>query len=493
MRTTRSPKSRVAPPGDLHLRRLGRKSQEGSARRHGLYPMGDDYEITNGVVTKYISAAGLGIITKRRDAQAAWMHTDRLGSIQAITDNAGAQEWRKTYRPYGETITQSTTHQESRGWIDQRQDDETGLTYLHARYYDPGLGGVPEARSHRARGRTRTAYGYGVRADPANLADPGGLNPVPGFCQPQPNRTPGSTPGADPRVVFIAPGGLRPRQGPRRLLAVAVRRRSRAWRAPRVPGRSGTRLSSSRPTRTPRDTAVSPVLPVPQPTAAQVQEVGDPAGSGTGPGPAPVTSAFPIPAVGAPTVSVEFFIQQSSALGLRGDGRGYNAAPDPDRSRAFFWLNFERGRGYFQANPTCRVSGECRSALPLGRGTSFSVSSSLNLVRVRGGLANSIIPRSPAIDFDMYLAAHSAGVTVVGLRDSFAFRGANGQLRWLCQAPSNGPVRPVSTDGCGVSCVLPGTLANARFKWKAPPSLDAALCPGRGRFCASPHAEHHVG
>jgi hypothetical protein len=113
-----------------------------SAQGTSLYPFGDDYEVTNGVVTKYVSVAGLGVVAKRVDSRTYWMHTDRLGSIQAITDNQGAQVWRKTYRPYGETITESTSHQESRGWIDQRQDNETGLTYLHARYYDPtGPGG----------------------------------------------------------------------------------------------------------------------------------------------------------------------------------------------------------------------------------------------------------------------------------------------------------------------------------------------------------------
>ena len=91
------------------------------------------------------------------------MHTDRLGSIQAITDGTGAQVWRKAYRPYGETITQSTTHQESRGWIGQRQDPETGLTYLHARYYDPALGVFlsPDPLHPSTPGVGTNRYGYG--------------------------------------------------------------------------------------------------------------------------------------------------------------------------------------------------------------------------------------------------------------------------------------------------------------------------------------------
>ena len=69
--------------------------------------------------------------------QTFWMHTDHLGSIQVITD-ADAQEApgeeikRRKYRPYGETFEDTGSHVESRGWIDQRNDPETGLTYLHA-------------------------------------------------------------------------------------------------------------------------------------------------------------------------------------------------------------------------------------------------------------------------------------------------------------------------------------------------------------------------
>jgi RHS repeat-associated protein len=103
-----------------------------------------------------------------------WLHTDRLGNIQAITDAAGAIVQRRTYRPYGEKIADTTGHVESRGWIDQRQD-ETGLTYLHARYYDPQLGTFlsPDPIGP-AGGLNSFGYAFG---DPANLADPSGHLP----------------------------------------------------------------------------------------------------------------------------------------------------------------------------------------------------------------------------------------------------------------------------------------------------------------------------
>ncbi len=85
------------------------------------------------------------------------------------------------------TISDATSHAESRGYIGERQDTETGLTYLHARYYDPALG-VFLSPDPLGGGYT---YGSG---NPANLTDPSGLDdncPPPTnnsttVCAPQP-------------------------------------------------------------------------------------------------------------------------------------------------------------------------------------------------------------------------------------------------------------------------------------------------------------------
>jgi len=141
-----------------------------------IYPFGDDYEVTNGVVTKYVAVDGLGVIAKRVGSGVSidtfWLHTDRLGSIQAVTDLAQDIPLRRTFRPYGETIATSGSHVESRGWINQRNDAETGLTYLHARYYDPGLG-IFLSPDPVNPGQPYT-YGFG---DPINSSDRSGLDP----------------------------------------------------------------------------------------------------------------------------------------------------------------------------------------------------------------------------------------------------------------------------------------------------------------------------
>ena len=68
------------------------------------YPFGDDYEIGgNGVVTKYFDA-GFGPIAKKVGTSVSWLHSDRLGSINAMTDATGAQVLRRSHRSYGELI-----------------------------------------------------------------------------------------------------------------------------------------------------------------------------------------------------------------------------------------------------------------------------------------------------------------------------------------------------------------------------------------------------
>ncbi len=135
------------------------------------YPFGDDYEINGTTVTKYFNA-GFGVIAKKVGTTKYWLHTDRLGSINATTTSAGVQVLRRSYRSYGELLGQTGTHTEKLGYIGQRTDSETGLTYLHARYYDPMLGVF---LSPDPAGADRNTYRY-ARGNPANFSDPTGLD-----------------------------------------------------------------------------------------------------------------------------------------------------------------------------------------------------------------------------------------------------------------------------------------------------------------------------
>ena len=146
------------------------------------YPFGDDYELSgpdgSEMVTKYFNA-GFGVIAKKVGPTLYWLHTDRMGSINATTDAVGAQVLRRSYRSYGELLGQTGTHTESLGYIGQRTDAETangttddkGLTYLHARYYDSALGIF---LSPDPIGADRNTYRYSF-GDSVNFKDPSGL------------------------------------------------------------------------------------------------------------------------------------------------------------------------------------------------------------------------------------------------------------------------------------------------------------------------------
>ncbi len=95
----------------------------------------------SGVLTSYIHsdvkrvkpATGLGntdFLT--RDHLSSVRHATRHGTTQDVSD----------YGPYGMPTTTSgpITATSARGYINEVFDPETGLQYLHARYYDPNLG-----------------------------------------------------------------------------------------------------------------------------------------------------------------------------------------------------------------------------------------------------------------------------------------------------------------------------------------------------------------
>jgi len=97
--------------------------------------LGMEVEIAGGVMTKYLPGDA-----KRVGATIYWMHRDHLNSIRAVTDATAAVVQRSNYRPYGERMNSVSLVAETKGYIGERHDDETGLIYLHARYYDPVLG-----------------------------------------------------------------------------------------------------------------------------------------------------------------------------------------------------------------------------------------------------------------------------------------------------------------------------------------------------------------
>jgi len=79
------------------------------------------------------SLAGAGTTT--------YFHNDLAGSPVAATNASGQMIWKEKYRPYGERIVNSPASADNEVWFtSRRQDVDTGLVYMGARYYDPVAG-----------------------------------------------------------------------------------------------------------------------------------------------------------------------------------------------------------------------------------------------------------------------------------------------------------------------------------------------------------------
>src|SRR5260370_30392563 len=73
-------------------------------------------------------------------AKTRYVHPDHLGSTNVVTDENDALVQTLDYYPYGATrVSVSTSTNEKRKYINQFSDD-SGLSYLNARYMDPSRG-----------------------------------------------------------------------------------------------------------------------------------------------------------------------------------------------------------------------------------------------------------------------------------------------------------------------------------------------------------------
>ena len=99
-------------------------------------------------------------------------HTDHLRSIQSVTDDASEVK-RQRFTPFGDRYASSSDHPESRAFLGERQD-ETGLLYLNARYYDPQIARFVSPDPLGGLGQRLNRYTYASN-NPVNKRDPTGL------------------------------------------------------------------------------------------------------------------------------------------------------------------------------------------------------------------------------------------------------------------------------------------------------------------------------
>lgn len=106
-------------------------------------------------------------------AAVSWLHTDQIGSVRLLTDNAGAVVGTQTFDPYGKVVTTTGTASSPFGFTGEYTDADSGFVYLRHRYYDPSTASFLSVDP--LVGVTQQPYGYAAD-DPANNSDPAGLS-----------------------------------------------------------------------------------------------------------------------------------------------------------------------------------------------------------------------------------------------------------------------------------------------------------------------------
>jgi RHS repeat-associated protein len=115
-----------------------------------------------------------------------YFHNDAAGTALAATDSAGKLVWKESYRPYGERIQNQPTAAGNKVWFHGKPvDEDTGLGYFGARYYDPVVGrfmGVDPKGFSEKNLHSFNRYAYGNN-NPNRFVDPSGLEPLPVIVQ----------------------------------------------------------------------------------------------------------------------------------------------------------------------------------------------------------------------------------------------------------------------------------------------------------------------
>ena len=90
--------------------------------------------------TLYIYAGNQRVAMKDSSGNAYYIHADHLGSTHLMTNaTTGSVVRTNKYLPYGGTFETSGTADDTHKYTGQVLDDNTGLYYYNARYYDPQL------------------------------------------------------------------------------------------------------------------------------------------------------------------------------------------------------------------------------------------------------------------------------------------------------------------------------------------------------------------
>jgi len=129
----------------------------------------------------YVWLGGIPVATVDTQSGSSTIHyitADQLGTPRAISDASGTTVWSLPYagNAWGETAPRSNGYTFNLRFPGQYFDEETGLNYNGARYYDSSIGRFPKADPTGLRGGINP-YAYGSN-NPLSRSDASGLQDV---------------------------------------------------------------------------------------------------------------------------------------------------------------------------------------------------------------------------------------------------------------------------------------------------------------------------
>ncbi|TKT10859.1 RHS repeat-associated core domain-containing protein [Streptomyces galbus] len=157
---------------------LIRRGPDGNTLYTGDEEITAKKDATSADGVRYISIAGQTVATHSSDGKFTYLIPDRQGTGTLAVDSQSQQVTRRQYKPFGETRAQTGPWIGQRGFVGGTQDDNTGLTNLGAREYDPSIGRFlsPDPLLDPGAPQSWNAYDY-ADDTPVTTSDPSGKCP----------------------------------------------------------------------------------------------------------------------------------------------------------------------------------------------------------------------------------------------------------------------------------------------------------------------------
>ena len=129
----------------------------------------------NNVITEFVHGSDIDEpLALKRGGQTYSYHADALGSIMTLTDQTNKLVQRYEYDAYGNRIfVLDPAFKQPYSYTGREWDEESGLYYYRARYYDPGVGRFIQKDPIGLAGGMNL-YSY-VGGNPVKYIDPLGL------------------------------------------------------------------------------------------------------------------------------------------------------------------------------------------------------------------------------------------------------------------------------------------------------------------------------